>query len=474
MRSVPLPFSMVVDALGAPLSIATGMTFPRLFNAVALDSRQVVPGTLFVALKGEVQDGHRYIPAAIQAGAAGIILDRDKLDDAIRALALEASCALFPVASPLAALQACAARWVDAFPSLLRIGITGSAGKTTTKEILGSILSVGRRVVMNEGNYNSETGLPLSVFAIRESHEAGVFELGMNRRDEILELAAVLRPSLALVTNIGSAHIGILGSKEAIAKEKRQIFSNFNRSSVAFIPEDDGFADYLAEGLEGPVVRFGPNSLPAYGGVRDLDASGMSLSWAGEWVRVPLGGEHNVRNILAACAIASHVGVSDGDIRKGLSTLPVLFGRGEVLRGPLTVVQDCYNANPEAVIAAIRWADSIPCEGRRIYVIAGMLELGEHSEEAHRRVGQALAGSAADAILLFGEASRAAVPVLEEAGAASRVLYAEVNFDNLRQKLRSFARPGDLVLLKGSRGMALERLAADLLPQYTESRGEVS
>jgi UDP-N-acetylmuramoyl-tripeptide--D-alanyl-D-alanine ligase len=208
--------------------------------------------------------------------------------------------------------------------------------------------------------------------------------------------------------------------------------------------------------------------------VRDLDASGMSLSWAGEWVRVPLGGEHNVRNILAACSLAVHIGVGDADIRTGLAGLPVLFGRGEVLRGKCTVVQDCYNANPEAVIAAIAWADSIPCEGRRIYVIADMLELGEHSDEAHRRTGLALAQSAADAVLLYGEASRMTAQALGEAGSASRVLCATGDFEELRRALVSFVRSGDLVLLKGSRGMALERLASDLVPNPVESRGEVS
>lgn len=201
------------------------------FSSIATDSRNVTPGSLFVPLMGEHQDGHTYIPRAIEAGASVILVDSDHSDGSaslFSTMGKQYGVSFIRVKNTLNALQDAARFYVGLFPDLIKIAITGSSGKTTTKELLASIFSVSNAVITNEGNLNSETGLPLSVFRIRKEHTFGIFEMGMNRRGEILELAQVFSPSFALITNIGTAHIGILGTQAAIAEEKKKFFLNLH------------------------------------------------------------------------------------------------------------------------------------------------------------------------------------------------------------------------------------------------------
>ncbi|GHV89549.1 UDP-N-acetylmuramoyl-tripeptide--D-alanyl-D-alanine ligase [Spirochaetia bacterium] len=448
------------------------------FSSVSIDSRTVKPGALFAALSGAVQDGHRYAEAAFKAGAVCALVDESKLED--RGLNLVETAArygaeLVAVGNTLRGLQDAARAYLEKFPGLKKIGITGSAGKTTTKEIAAAMLGREKQVVMNRGNLNSETGLPLSVFEVRPHHEIGIFELGMNRRGEIAELARVLKPDLALITNIGSAHIGILGSKRAIAEEKKNIFAEFSGGETALIPADDEYRDFLARDVKG-LVRFygsGPQFSPSSGGLaepeslRDLGLKGTEIVWAGEKVRFSLPGKHNLRNALAAAAIAREVPVSDRAIREGLAAVKPLFGRSEIIEGRVTVIQDCYNANPESAAEALDFCDDLEYPGRKIYVIGSMLELGDASEEAHRELGQRLASSSADQVFLYGRETEAAAAAMETApeytDAPRQVPFFHTNsMDGLSRALEDFVEDGDLVLLKGSRGCALERLTAAL------------
>ncbi|MFA6508218.1 MAG: Mur ligase family protein, partial [Treponemataceae bacterium] len=352
----------------ASLALATGgrLLVPRgsdsadeyAFYSVTIDSRSVVPGALFVAMFGAERDGHTYLAAAFSSGARVALVCESRLQMALAA-AEEACAALVAVPDTLKGLQDAAAAYLDGFPQLLKIGITGSAGKTTTKELTAAMIAKEKKVVMNIGNLNSETGLPLSVFSVRAEHEVGVFELGMNRRGEIAELTAVLRPRIALITNVGTAHIGILGTKDSIAEEKKEIFSRFTGTELALVPEEDAYADALCSGVRGTARLFGQRSLPSFGGARNLGLEGTEIFWAGVPVVVPLPGTHNLRNALAAASIAEAVGISATHIREALSEARPLFGRAEIFRGRVTVVRDCYNANPEAMDAAIEFCDSV-------------------------------------------------------------------------------------------------------------------
>jgi UDP-N-acetylmuramoyl-tripeptide--D-alanyl-D-alanine ligase len=432
---------------------------------VVIDSRAVTKGALFVALVGTNVDGHLYLEDAFKAGAAGAMVSG--LDDAslgLASLAQKYNRTLVIVDDTLKGLQDAARTYLARFPNLLKIGVTGSSGKTTTKEIAAAIIGQEKNVVMNSGNLNSETGLPLSVFQVRKEHEVGIFEAGMNRREEIAELAKVLNPDIALVTNIGSAHIGILGSKRAIAEEKKNIFSNFNGNGIALIPSDDEYCEFLAEGIKGDTHYYGPDSFAELQGITSLGLEGTELDWAGSKCRFNLPGNFNLKNAFAALAIAREVHISDGAVRRGLESVKPLFGRGEIIQGNTTVIRDCYNSNPESLEAAVEFCDSIDWTGRRVYVIGSMLELGEISEEAHRYIGKVLASSLAEKVFLYGSETETAAAVL-----ASRAFpfFHTDKMEDLEEALENYLRPGDLVLLKGSRGCALEQLT-DVLAGKTE------
>jgi UDP-N-acetylmuramoyl-tripeptide--D-alanyl-D-alanine ligase len=410
------------------------------------------------------------VEAAFKGGAVCALVEEARLREETLRLAESAEKygrALVAVKNTLKALQDAAAAYLEKFSGLLKIGISGSAGKTTTKEICAAIIGREKNVVMNQGNLNSETGLPLSVFEVRSCHEVGVFELGMNRRGEIAELARVLKPCIALITNIGSAHIGLIGGKAGIAEEKKNIFAEFSGVETALIPGDDEYRDFLAEGIKGKVCFYGLDGVALS---RDLGLSGSEITWAGEKVRLALPGKHNVRNALAAAAIAREVPVSDRAIREGIASVKALFGRSEILEGRVTLIRDCYNANPESTAGVLAFCDDLEYEGRKIYVIGSMLELGEDSGEAHRELGRLLASSRADKVFLYGEETEEAAAEMEafhvdpKTGRNGGVPFSHTNsMACLARELGAFVREGDLVLLKGSRGCALEGLTEILL-----------
>ncbi|MCL1815419.1 MAG: UDP-N-acetylmuramoyl-tripeptide--D-alanyl-D-alanine ligase [Treponema sp.] len=441
------------------------------FFSVAIDSRKVISGALFIALRGLQSDGHRFLRESFAAGAVAALVSRKGMEEANldpAVLAAEMGAVLLVVEDTLKGFQDLAAAYLDRFPHLLRIGITGSSGKTTTKEISASIIDKEKKVVMNPGNLNSETGLPLAVFDVRDHHEVGIFEAGMNRRGEIGELAAVLKPRIALVTNIGSAHIGILGSMDTIAEEKKQIFSQFTGTETALIPEDDPFRDYLAQDVKGRVVFYGQKNFAASGklnAVLDQGLAGTEITWEGIPAGFGLPGKHNLKNALAAAALADEAGIGAVSIREGLSAVKSLFGRSEILRGKTTIIRDCYNSNPDSAAEALSFCDNLDWPERRIYILGSMLELGDREEEEHRKIGMLLAESKAAAIFLYGKEMRFAAAVLEE---KQRTFFHTCNMKDLSSIVKEHIQAGDLVLLKGSRGCALETLSGIVLMEETD------
>ncbi len=435
-------------------------------GSVVADSRKAGPGSLFVALPGEKADGHDFIKAAFEAGASCVIARADRrvaVEAALGSIGGESRKAVVYVEDALAALQSLARSYRKRFPKLLRIGITGSSGKTTTKECAAAAIGAGRSLVMNIGNLNSDIGLSLSMFSIRKEHEVGVFEMGMNRLGEMDELARIYEPDIALITNVGTAHVGVLGSREAIAAEKKKVFSLFDGRQTGFVWEDDDYRDFLKEGVRGEVLDFGPRSTAGFKLLRDLGLEGYEIEWRGDRFRFPLPGSHNLCDAVAALALAERAGASSADAAAGLSSVKPLFGRSEILRGEATVIRDCYNANPDSVVAAIALCDSVAWEGRRAYVLGSMLELGDESDAAHRRLGRAAGRSAAQALFFFGEEARPAFEEARLSGFRGLIVF-ESDFDALRRTVTAFVLPGDLVLLKASRGMALERLSEYLAP----------
>jgi UDP-N-acetylmuramoyl-tripeptide--D-alanyl-D-alanine ligase len=331
-------------------------------------------------------------------------------------------------------------------------------------------------VIYNEGNLNSETGLPLSVFRIRSDSQVGIFEMGMNRHDEIGEIAAVLRPQYAVITNIGTAHIGILGSRENIAAEKKKIFSYINASGAAIIPAADDFADFLASGVQGRVIRYGPNepeSGVAY--VADKGFEGSLLKVDGEPVLLRLPGKYNYLNVLAAIALARCLDVTGAEIRSGIRMMAPLAGRGQIshVRLPpesgsstvrtVTLFEDCYNANPDSLSKTLELCASV--RNRKIYVLGDMLELGSVAVAAHAEAGVRAAESEKNTggmLIFVGREMKTAAESAAKAG-ADRILYFpgcdDASIEKVAQSILDFTRDGDFILLKGSRGIGLERIS---------------
>jgi len=429
------------------------------FSSVVIDSRAVKEGSLFFALNGEKCDGHSFVDNAFDAGACCAVVEEAKLEkfDLVN-IAKKRNKNLIVTENTLKSLQDSARVYLEKFKNLVKIGITGSSGKTTTKEITAAIISCEKNTVMNKGNLNSDTGLPLSVFEVRDCHEVGVFELGMNRKDEIAEIANILKPNIALITNIGSAHIEYFGSKEKILNEKKSIFKYLTNDNIALVPSDDQYASELALNVTGNVKYYGAESFQELEGTRSLGLEGTEIIWAGEKIHFALPGKHCLEDALAAIAIAKEIPVSGSAIKKGLESVKPLFGRLEILKGNVTVIQDCYNANPESTAKSVEFCDSVEWTGRKVYVIADMLELGEMSRAAHCQLGSLLSESCADGIFLFGCEIEAAVPFL-----CGKTVFYTKKIEELSAVLEGFLQKGDLVLLKGSRGCALERLTEKIL-----------
>ena len=441
---------------------ASGIARPRQdtgIASVAVDSRQASRGSLFVALPGERTDGHEYLGQAAASGAAALLVsEAHALRRRAELNALAALYGLGIVSAPdtLAALQGLARARMRRLTGVTRVGVTGSNGKTTTKEIIGGLISRAAPTAMNEGNLNSEIGLPLACFGVEPRHRYAVFEMGMNHAGEMDVLADIVRPDLALVMNIGTAHIGILGSQDAIAAEKKKIFARFDGRQTGFLPEGERYRAFLSEGVRGTMILFGPGSTPGYRGSESMGLGGTLIHWEGFRIRFPLFGPHNLANALGAISVARELGVPNAEIRDGLEAVTPLFGRSQVIRGEVTVIADCYNANPDSMDLALEFLESLPWEGRRIAVLGGMRELGDETGPAHSALGMRLRGTGLDAVFLFGAEMEHAW--ISAGGAAGGRISWTTSMDTLAEQLRGRARPGDLVMLKGSRGLELERL----------------
>ena len=440
-----------------------------VIDNVVVDSRKAGAGSLFVALPGENVDGHDYIGAALAQGSACILADADKKEMLLAGLpasGLGGSCVIF-VDSPLAGLQALAREHRRRMKNLLRIGVTGSSGKTTTKECIAAALAPAfssDSLIVNEGNLNSDIGLALAMFTIEPSHKVGVFEMGMNRKGEMEELVSIYEPDIAVITNIGTAHIGMIGSRDGIAAEKKTIFSRFDGRQTGFVWEEDSYKEFLAAGVNGKIAEFGCRSTAGLREYHSLGLAGWSLAWFDQTILFPLPGRHNLLNACAALSIAAELKISPALAAGGLSSVKPLFGRSEIFEGRISLVRDCYNANPDSVAAAIDLCDSVESGGRKIYVLGSMRELGETSESEHSAMGTRAASSAADGLFFFGEEAEMSYRAAHSM-APEKYCFHTNDIESLISAVFAYLKDGDLVLAKASRGLALERFTDALFAE---------
>jgi len=432
----------------------------RAVSGVSTDTRTLQAGQLFVAIRGEKLDGHTFLERAAQAGAAAALIDRD----------CAAPLPTILVADSVLALGALAAARRGRFTGPV-IAITGSNGKTTTKEMTASLLTAaGARVRRTPGNLNNHIGLPLSILALDAADQVLVVELGMNHPGEIDALARIARPDVGAITQVAAAHLGPMGSIEAIAKAKGELYDHIGPRGTGILNADDRWVMAQAPRCAGRRVHFGfaaSAEFRAEGAASDLDRGRFRLvapRVAGE-LTLPVPGRHMVSNALCAIAAADASGLLPPDlgvIRSALEDFRGMPGRLALraCRDGLRILDDTYNANPESLRAALRTLTALAAPGRAFVVLGDMLELGGEEERLHEESGRTIAHSGATALIGVGPLAAYAV-----AGALAAGLgVAEVAPDPTAaaRRIRQLARPGDLVLLKGSRGSRMERVGTAL------------
>lgn len=418
----------------------------------SIDSRTLNPGDLFIAIAGERFDGHDYVEAALEKGAVAAIVQTGKTvgGDKRRLLHVE---------DPLKALQSlgAAARRLWGKPLL---AVTGSAGKTTTKEILAQLLAARFRVMKSSGNLNNHIGLPLQLLKLEAEHEIAVVEMGMNHAGEIRALGALAHHDLAVVTTVAPVHLEFFGSLKEIARAKYEIIETLHPGGVAVLNADDDYVCQFGRDFKGKVVTFGIKR------AADVSAQKIKLNGAEgstfelvagsvrEQVTFPLVGEHNIYNALAAAAAAMDRGVTPSQVAVALSGIRPPEKRGQVLEiGGATIINDAYNSNPRALEAMIDTLASMKAQ-RRILVAGEMLELGPTAEELHRECGRHAAEKKIDVVI--GVRGLAKALAEGACGAGTQAQFMETPEQAGDWLVRNL-RPGDAVLLKASRGVKLER-----------------
>jgi UDP-N-acetylmuramoyl-tripeptide--D-alanyl-D-alanine ligase len=431
---------------------------------ISTDTRSLQPGQLFVALRGEHFDGHEFVSAAFARGAAGAVVSAVR-DEWSR----DPACAgkpLIVVDDTLAALGALAAAHRSRF-EIPVVAVTGSTGKTTVKEMIAHVLGKSRRVLQSAENFNNEIGVPLTLLSLNADHQAAVIEMAMRGRGQIRYLAGLARPSMGVITNIGPSHLELLGDLESVARAKGELLESLN-GGVAVLNADDEQFSLLASLAPGPVVTFGIEC-PADFGAADLrpqPAAGFRFRFthpAGALeTTLPLPGQHQVYNALATAAAVAQLGVDGPAALAALGDFQARRGRLRMVRSSrgFTIIDDCYNASPASMRAALEVLAEFE-GGRRYAVLGDMKELGSGEVAFHREVGAAAAAAGLETLVTFGELARHLGEAAADRLGGDRVIAAddhEAAADLLLERLA----PGDTVLVKGSRAMGMERIVERL------------
>jgi UDP-N-acetylmuramoyl-tripeptide--D-alanyl-D-alanine ligase len=427
----------------------------------SIDSRTVQSGELFFAVKGERLDGHDFVEQALSQGAIGAVVEKKQL------ARYTSPTGLLAVDDTLVALQTLATA-VRKIWGKTAIGVTGSIGKTTTKEAMAHLLAIKYRVHRTKGNFNNHFGLPLGLLTLEPEYDLAVVEMGMSHRGEISALARIALPNQAVVTNVAPVHLESFGSIAEIARAKYELIEALPHGGTAVLNADDEYVSQFGRDFKGKVVLFGvkptehvPAHVPAdvrAENVEVLGAEGTRFDLVSREVRQqvqsPLLGKHNVYNVLAAAAMALEHGITPSEIAAALPSLQPADKRGQVVQvGNITVLYDCYNSSPKALMAAVDTLTAMPAR-RRIVVAGEMLELGPTGEQLHRECGRYIAGRELDFLLGVRGLAK---PMVEAAGEAGMKAEFVATPEEAGEWLARETREGDVVLLKASRGVKLEK-----------------
>ncbi len=433
-------------------------------EGLSIDSRSLESGALYVAIRGERFDGHAFVAAAIARGASGVLISDE-------AAAPDVSSGVFAIVVPdtLTALQTLG-REIRHRSAAIVVAITGSAGKTTTKELTAALLDARYDVFRNRGNLNNHIGLPLSLAELRSGPDVAVVELGMNHKGEISTLVALAEPEIRVWTNVGNAHIGFFASRDEIADAKAEILERARASDLLVVNADDEAIMARAATFQGRVATFG---LAASANVRAVDVTPRGIEGTdatietprGSFdVRIPLVGAGNLLNVLAAVSVALELDVPIDVIAARIAGLAPAARRGEVIRQPngVTLVDDSYNSSPAALMQSLA-ALKATTATRRAAVLGEMLELGDHAIALHEECGRAAAEAELGWLVTVGGApARAMASAAVGAGMPSAAVAHVPTADEASSAAASRVQPGDVVLIKGSRGIGVDRVVAHL------------
>jgi UDP-N-acetylmuramoyl-tripeptide--D-alanyl-D-alanine ligase len=456
----PRTFEEIASLVGGKLH---GVDAGKVTKVVT-DSRLIRAGEFFVALRGDNFDGHLFLPAVKDAAAVGALVSNVNAD-------LNGFIQI-EVPETLPALQ----RLARAYRSQLRlqaIGITGSSGKTSTKEMIASVLGEKFSVIKTIGNYNNHIGVPLTVLGASSGDDFGVFEMGMNHAGELAPLCEIAQPDAAVITNIGTAHIGHLETREAIAAEKAVVAEAIPSEGFVVLNATDDFTDWIAARCQARVIRAGFNQGDVQGQNIDESVKGANFTLVdgAHSVRVslPVHGEHMVTNACLAAAVGLQFGLTLEECAAGLAKTTIPGNRLKIQNlGPLVVINDAYNANPDSMVAALKTATQLSVKGRRVAALGRMGELGRESAAAHRRIGQAVAELEFDYLVTVGDEARL---IAESAVLAG--LKSTERADTHEQAvaaLLDYLEPGDLLLVKGSLSSAMDRVVHGLEAVFDQAK----
>jgi len=456
------------EVIGAihPLREAGEIPLREPIGTVVTDSREIRPGCVFIALPGERADGADYVGEGFEKGALAAIVSEAGARKVPAALARTRP--VFVVRDPVEALGDLARAHRLRHRNVPLVGITGSSGKTTTREMLYGLLSRTRRVLRNAGNRNNLIGMPLTLLQLSGEHDVAILEMGTNAPGEIARLAGIAAPDVAVITNIAPAHLAGLLTMEGVAREKGDLFRALPESGFAVVNATDLRVVREAGRCRAEKVYYGVALNDFSGRILSMSDAGMRIAVrtpAGEFVSsLRVTGEHHLMNVLAATAAAFTLGLRPADLEEGFAGFSSVPGRFHAvpLRGGGLLLDDSYNANPASTEAALRSFAALSRGRRTVVVFGDMLELGESARASHFRIGHLMASLKVSRLFAFGKEAAQAALGAREGGMDPAAIHHTEDRGALREAVRGFVAEGDAVLVKGSRGMRLDEVAADI------------
>jgi UDP-N-acetylmuramoyl-tripeptide--D-alanyl-D-alanine ligase len=449
-----MPFSatitQLVEILFSRHQNLSEAALAQVSSGIQTDTRIIVPGEVFLALRGEKFDGHEFVPTAIAKGALAAIVDFNYENPGFPVL---------QVKHTLKAYQQLGRWWRDRF-SIPVIGVTGSVGKTTTKELIAAVLATAGKVHKTYENYNNEIGVPKTLLEIGAEHDYAVIEMAMRGRGQIAELTQIARPTIGVITNVGTAHIELVGSEEAIAEAKCELLAEMPADSVAILNHDNPLLIATAAKVwTGQVVTYGFSG----GNIQGQLIDNETIEVAGIQLPLPLPGRHNANNFLAALAVAKVLGIDWSSLKSGVMVnMPTGRSQRFVLPNDVIILDETYNAAPEAMLAALQLLADTPGK-RKIAVLGAMKELGERSQQWHQRVGETVRKLNLDGLLVLvdGQDAEAIAKSAEGIPAECFATHAD-----LVARLKTFVQAGDRLLFKAAHSVGLDRVVNQLCAEF--------